>query len=210
MIELFKSQYLLPTKEFRCLSMLLAIHHFPKSSQNALGKMTHLSSSMVNNYIKDLKGKHLIYSAGSTNRSQSYHLTEKGKNELSNLFFSYSAEIVQMYSAIKLEIKKVLSIYHERGIRNVILFGASETAEIVYTVLKGLEFSVVGVVDSDQSKVGKKFNGCIIKNPSDIPEIEFDAIVISSFGKQEEILNFLKDHIGIACEIIRLANLSLG
>ncbi len=210
MVKPFISDFLLPTTEYRKMALLFAINESPDSSQHALGRITRLSSSMVNNYIKDLKTNHLIYSAGNTNRTQSYHLTEKGKNELSTLFFSYSAEIVRMYSAIKTEIKKVLSGYYEKGIRNIILFGASETAEIVYIVLKGLDFSIVGVVDSDLSKVGERFNGCVIKNPSDIPEIENDAIVISSFGKQQEIYRFLKDIVSNNQEIIKLSDLDLN
>jgi len=210
MIELSLSNYLLPTKNFRILSILFAINESPESSQHMIARKTNLSSSMVNNYIKILKSGQLIYSSGNTNRTQSYHLTKKGNTELSSQFFSYSAEIVQMYSAIKSEIKKVLRVYYERGIRNIILFGASETAEIVYTVLKDLDFSIVGVVDGDLNKVGERFNGCTIQKSTDVTEMKSDAIVISSFGRQQEIYKFLQGILNRDQEIIKLTDLDLN
>ena len=55
MIEPFRSTFLTPTKKYRRLSILLTILDSSAVSQHKMAKMTHLSSSMVNNYIKELE-----------------------------------------------------------------------------------------------------------------------------------------------------------
>ena len=90
MIKPFGAHYLSPTKEFRKLSVLLSIHHTPEISQHAIGKHAHLSSSMVNNYIKQFKAEGLITVTGETNRTQRYHLTRDGHRVLKESLLAYS------------------------------------------------------------------------------------------------------------------------
>jgi hypothetical protein len=60
---------------------------------------------------------------------------------------------------------------------------------------------IIGVVDSDDSKQGRIFNGLEIKPPEEIHIIRPDAVVITSFGRQEEIFQQVSklcgDHIRI-------------
>ena len=156
MIEPFGSHYLSPTKEFRKLSVLLSIHDAPEISQHAIGKDTHLSSSMVNNYIKKFKQDGLITVTGNTNRTQQYHLTRDGHRELRESLLSYSTEIVQLFGSVKLEISKILEGYYDEGIRTIALFGAAETAEVTHAAIKKTHLVIIGVVDSDKEKHGKR------------------------------------------------------
>ena len=201
MIIPFKSVFLSPTKAFRRLSLLYAVHDQPNISQHAIGRIAHLSSSMVNNYFKRFKVEKLVRVSGKTNRTQSYHLTEEGRGFLRNSLLSYSAEIVQMYGAVKREIATILRSFYKDGIRTVVLFGAAETAEVVHAALKETDLVMIGVVDNDTSKQGKPFNGLIIQPPEKLKEIKPDAVLITSFGKQEEIFadirSLLEDQIPI-------------
>lgn len=205
MIEPFKSKYLLPTKEFRCLSVLFAINESSESSQSDIGEKTHLSSSMVNNYIKSFKQDNLITVTGDTNRTRSYFLTDKGRGVLSKLLMGYSAEIVQLYSAVKHEISLILNGFYDEGIRTVVLFGAAETAEIVHAAIKATDLVVIGIVDSSKEKQGKPFNGLTIRKPEDIRRIKPDGVVITSFARQEEIYN---DVLTLVDDRIKIKKLS--
>ena len=201
MIEPFNSRFISPTKDFRRLSVLFAINESPENSQNDIGEKTNLSSSMVNNYIKDFKQEGLITVTGATNRTQNYFLTDKGRAVLFELLMGYSAEIVQLYSTVKHEISHILGGFYDEGIRTVVLFGAAETAEIVHAAIKATDLVVIGIVDSSREKQGKPFNGLTIRKPEDIRRIRPDGVIITSFARQEEIyhdvLKLVDDRIKI-------------
>jgi DNA-binding MarR family transcriptional regulator len=208
MISPFNSKFLSPTKLFRRLSVMLSINEKPHKSQHAIGLETHLSGSMVNNYIKTLKREGLLRVSGKTNRTQRYHLTPEGDKMLRGALLSYSAEIVQMYGTVKRELANILHGFYDEGIRTVVLFGAAETAEIVHAALKETRLAMVGVVDSDPAKHGRPFNGLMIKSPESILKIAPDAVVITSFGRQEEIYGTVKKVVGKGIQIKKLSDIN--
>ena len=187
--------------------MLLSIHNSPKASQHQIAKGTHLSSSMVNNYIKLLKQEQLITISGKTNRTQSYHLTASGIDDLKESLLSYSAEIVQLYASVKLKVTQILNGFYNEGIRTIALFGVAETAEVVHAALKDTNLVMIGVVDSDLTKQGKPFNGLFIQSPDQLKQIRPDAVVITSFARQEEILRDVKKLVGKDIKVKKLSDL---
>jgi DNA-binding MarR family transcriptional regulator len=207
MIHTPDSRFLTPTKELRRLSILLAIQGDTEVSQHKIAQVAHLSSSMVNIYIKELQQENLITITGHTNRTQRYHLTSSGQSELMNLLLSYSAEIIQIYGATKREIAKKLNSTAQGAIRTLALFGAAETAEVVHAAIQDTPFSITAVVDSDRAKQGKRFNGFRIQPPEFLHEHAVDAIVITSFGRQEEIFLEIRKLLGDAIRVIKLSEL---
>jgi DNA-binding MarR family transcriptional regulator len=207
MIKQVESAFLSPTKKSRRLSVLQAIHDEPESSQHAIGKTTRLSSSMVNNYIKRLKEEGLITISGDTNRTQSYHLTSDGQKDLRQALLHYSADIVQLYGSVKREIARILTGFYREGIRTIVLFGAAETAEVVHLAIKETQLVMIGVVDSDESKHNKPFNGLFVQPPEEIKRIKPDAVIITSFARQEEIFKYLKKIVGKKTKIKKLSDL---
>ena len=207
MIQPFTSKFLNPTKKLRRLSILSTVNNNPNISQHKTGKLTRMSSSMVNNYMKEFQENKLIKVNGSTNRNQSYHLTPAGQSELISSLLSYSAEIIQLYGASKRELSKRLHNIHSEGISSVILFGIAETAEIVHTAIKETQMKVKAVIDSDPKKQGKPFNGHTILPPKELKNITADAIVITSFGKQEEIYKYIRRIVGEQVKIKKLSDL---
>ena len=184
---------------------MLAINGGPRKSQHAIGLETHLSGSMVNNYIKMFKREGLLKVHGKTNRTQSYHLTDLGRKVLRKDFLTYSAEIVRLYGAVKSEISVILQEFHNDGVRTVALFGVAETAEVVHAAMKQTDLAIVGVVDSDPKKQGKHFNGLMIQAPEMLRQMHPDAVVITSFGRQEEIYESVKNLVQKGVKIKRLS-----
>ena len=207
MIQPFQSKFLTPTKKFRRLSVLSAIRSAPRISQHKIAEIIYLSSSMVNNYMKELEKHGLITVSGNSNRTQEYHLTSSGRDELISLLLSYSAEIIQLYGGAKREIVEKLRYLHFEGIQTVALFGAAETAEVVYAAIKETSLTVIGMVDSDRVKQGKPFNGLTIRAPEELSEINADAVVITSFGRQEEIYERVRRLVGKEIKILKLSDL---
>ena len=161
---------------------------------------------MVNNYIKCLKEEGVITVSGKTNRTQSYHLTASGKTELRESLLAYSSEIVRLYSAVKEEIAEILRSFYDDGIRTLVLFGVAETAEVVYAAIKESSLVVIGVIDSDPTKQGKPFNGLIVQKPETLEQIDPDAVVITSFGKQEEIHERILQLVGDKIKVKKLSD----
>ena len=179
----------------------------PNSSQHHIAEKSHLSSSMVNIYIKELKQAGLITVSGKTNRTTEYHLTEKGQKKLFQDFISFSSEAVQIYAAVKREIIRLLKRYETNGIRTVVLYGASDTAEVVVSAIPHTRLVVIGIVDGDPAKQGHLFNGTLIQAPETISQIDPDAVLITSFAHQDEIYNNIKMIIDDNIEILTLTEL---
>ncbi|MBF0200687.1 MAG: winged helix-turn-helix transcriptional regulator [Desulfamplus sp.] len=207
MIEPYHSKYLSPSKEFRKLSLLLLIKDGANISQHTLAEKSHLSSSMVNVYIKDLADEALITVSGKSNRTIRYHLTEKGKKFLYKNFLEFSAETVQIYASVKREIIRLLRQFESLGIKNIVLYGASDTAEIVTAAIQHTQITVIGVIDSDPAKHGKIFNGHTIRSPEAIKSIIPDGILITSFAHQNEIHDNIEKLASPGVQILKLANL---
>jgi predicted transcriptional regulator len=207
MIKPFHLTFLSPTKQSRLLSVLYSIFDEPHSSQHKIANNTNLSSSMVNNYIKWLKQEGLITIQGKTNRTKQYHLSESGRVMLRQSLLDYSAEIVRLYGSAKSEIANILTLFYSDGIRTIVLFGVAETAEIVYAAVQQTALDIVGVVDSDPQKHGRRFNGMEIQSPGAIQTIQPDAVVITSFGKQEEIYRQVRMIVGTTIKIIKLSDI---
>ncbi len=207
MIQPFNASFLIPTKKFRRLSVLLAIHNDPNISQHKIAQASHLSSSMVNNYIKSLKGEGLVRMSGKTNRTQAYYLTGPGRTELMSLLMAYSTEIIQFYGGAKRELTKRFEQIVAEGIETILLFGVAETAEVVHASLKDLPLEIIGVIDSDPEKQGTHFNGLKIQPPEALDDLRADAVVITSFGKQEEIYETIRSVVAGDVKVIRLTDL---
>jgi len=206
MIQPFSSEFLAPTKRFRRLSVLLAIHDSSRVSQHQIARIARLSSSMVNNYIKELHEQRLIKITGDTNRTQRYYLTPSGREMLISSLLSYSSEIIQLYGGAKRQLSKRLQRIHEEGIRTVALFGAAETAEVVLAAIRETPLTVMAVMDNDSAKQGKPLNGLIVQKPESLSKIEVDAVVITSFGRQEEIHNDVRRYVGDGMKVVRLSD----
>jgi predicted transcriptional regulator len=204
MLTAIHSNYLNPTKRSRRLSVLMSIRNEPSASQHKIAKCANLSSSMVNNYIKCLKAEGVITVSGKTNRTQSYHLTPDGQNELRESLLAYSSEIVQLYSAVKCEVTQIMDGFYQEGIRTLVLFGVADTAEVVFTAIKNTPLIVIGVVDSDPAKHGQPFNGLIVQQPPKLEEISPDAVVITSFGQQDEIHECIRELVGDKIKVLKL------
>ena len=181
-LQFFKSSPL-----FKRLLILTALEQNPAISQHTLGQEVGLTSSMVNNYIRDLSENRLISIKGTTNRTMSYNLTPKGIRERMSLLISYNLETTVLYMDAKKEFSRRLQKIYEEGIHRAVLFGAGETAEIIYNASQSQKLKIIGVVDNDPTKQGKLFGNLIIKPPRCIEEIKPDAVIIASVGRQEEI-----------------------
>jgi predicted transcriptional regulator len=172
---------------FKRLLILAAIEKDPHISQNNLAQEVGLTSSMINNYIRELSKEELISIQGKTNRTMSYNLTPRGTKGKMSLLIAYTVETTALYLDAKQEFARKLQEVYDEGIHNAVLFGAGETAEILYNASKSLDLEIIGIVDNDPEKQGKLFGNLIIQTPEFIERINPDGVIIASIGRQDEI-----------------------
>lgn len=207
MINIDRSQFLLPTKAFRRLTILLTIHHSPSISQHKIAQETNLSSSMVNSYIKQLTGSGTVTVSSRNNRDCNYRLTRKGRVELTALLMGYSAEIVQFYAQTKNEIsKRIAALVNGKMQSRFVLYGASETCELVMRALENFpQVEIAAIVDSVSQRQGEDFNGFTVQNPETIAALKPDCVLITSYAKQDEIYDATKHLEQEGIKVQRLA-----
>lgn len=184
---LIEKEFLKPTKKSRTLAILENLSLDSDVSQNDLSQDILLSSAMVNKYIKELREDGLIEFQPLDGKSIRYELTAAGQERRHHLLGQYCAEIVQIYTALKHMIATRLAPLQASRASNLVLFGASETCEVTISALKNLELRILAIVDNDREKQGRLFHGHVVYPPQVMENIPFDAVVITSFGRQDEI-----------------------
>jgi len=179
--------YFKPSKEARVLSLLDSLAWDTGLSQQELGRRTHLSGAMANQYLKKMRNADFLRFEPVNGKSFRYVLTPEGEEERRRMFATYSSEIVCIYTALKDSIKKRMDVLREKGIRKISLFGASETCEVVLSAIGDGPFQVVAVLDNDPEKHGKLFHGHVVSPPHVLETVFCQAVVVTSFGQQREI-----------------------
>ena len=186
------SEFLQPSKDLRILHVLLEIANQPDLSQHELARRVRLSSSQVNNYVKELKDRGLVDIKGNTNRTFRYFLTQEGEREKETALIAYSVDVMQLYGRVKRELAKKIQHVVREGMKTAVLFGAAETGEVVLVASKETGLKVLGVSDNDPQKHGKRFGDFTIISPLEVERLRPDGVLITSFGRMNEIFESLK------------------
>ena len=180
-------QFFKPSKDGRVLAILDYLHRDSGLSQNLLGQRTHLSGAMINQYLKGLQDERLISFQPVNGKSYRYTLTSQGEQTRRSMFSAYASETVHIYTALKTLILEKLEPLSKKNHSNIVLFGAAETCEVVLTALRDTDVKIVAIIDNDPQKHGDIFHGHVISPPEVLDTIHCHAVVITSFGKQDEI-----------------------
>tara|TARA_Y100001978_G_C23678979_1_gene427973 strand:- start:658 stop:1314 length:657 start_codon:yes stop_codon:yes gene_type:complete len=186
--------YLKPSKSTRVLAILEALTRDSGLSQFELGRRLNLSGAMVNQYLKQLQSEGLVEFMPVNGKSYRYTLTDVGHQMRRQMFSEYSSETVRLYTTIKDFVVNRLSPLLMEGKTRLALFGAYETCEVVLSALRDTDFHIMALLDNDTKKQGQLFHGHVVSAPHVLDLVECDAVVITSFGKQDEIFEQLKPY----------------
>ncbi|TKB33163.1 MAG: hypothetical protein E8D51_08080 [Nitrospira sp.] len=156
-------------------------------SQQELGRQIGVSSAMAHNYVQALVDHGYVMTSGETNRSMRYLVTATGRIRLATLMREYASEIARMYSIAKTEVEKRLHQLWKEGIQAVVVFGAAETGELIYSAVKSTPMRIVGWVDNDVAKHQQRFGDLTVCPPDTIESCRPDAVLIASSGQTDDI-----------------------
>jgi DNA-binding MarR family transcriptional regulator len=183
-----------PTSELKILLLLEQIQNSNNITQGKLAHYIHSAPSMINTYIKQLEKEGFLVKNKKTKRNVEYIITKKGNDRKNYLLVTYMNELIELYNVTKENIKLFIRNLENKGIKNVVFYGAGETAKVIIKVLKDMDdlnLKLLFLVDDDEKKQGKSFEGYRVDNPIKIKEQKLEAVIITSCIYENEIKNNL-------------------
>jgi predicted transcriptional regulator len=152
-------------------------------TQRTLSSNLNIALGLVNTYIKRLAKKGYIkITKGPMNRVK-YALTRKGFTHRVSLTYSYMQSSIYYFKHARQRIDDVYVRMITAGARNILIWGDGEIAELSYISMRGLPLNLVGVVDGKSRD--DDFFGPTIYSFKDVSNLNYDAILIASFDKEE-------------------------
>ncbi len=156
----------------------------PLITQRVLSSRLGIALGLVNTYIKRFAKKgHIKITTIPKNRVK-YILTPKGFSEKVRLTYEYMRYSIDYFKDIRLRIDNIYRQMIASGVKDFLIWGDSEVAELCYISMRGLPLNLVGVIDSKRADKG--FFGHNIYSFKDFPMLNYDAILITSFNNEEE------------------------
>jgi len=150
-------------------------------SQRALAGKLGIALGLVNSYIKRLYKKgHIKIKTLPKNRIK-YIVTPQGFAEKARLMYTYMGHSIKYFRELRITIERVYARMLADDIRSILLWGDGEIAELCYISTRGLPLKIVGVVS--ENKIDNGFFGYHVYVVSDIDDLEYDAILVSSIDE---------------------------
>lgn len=182
-----RKQYFAPGKDTWVLAILEALSRESDLSQRDLGRLLNISGAVINQHLRELNERKLIVFEARNGKSYRYVLTPAGEALRQEMATRCSTEAIHIYTGLKALVRQRLTRLTEAGIGRIVLFGASETCEVVLSVLGDMPFKVMALVDNAPEKQGTLFHGYVVSPPQILASVDCQAVLITSFGRQAEI-----------------------
>lgn len=165
------------------LRLLEEIEKDPSPTQRSLSSRLDIALGLVNAYIKRLANKGYIkIKKGPMNRIK-YALTPKGFAHRVDLTYHFMQSSISYFKDARQRIDTIYRQMIRDGVKTILIWGDGEVAELAYISVRGLPLSLVGVVDG--ASHDSDFFGHVIYSFEDVPSLNYDAILIASFDKEE-------------------------
>lgn len=153
-------------------------------TQRTLSNKLDIALGLVNTYIKRLCKKGYIKVTTIPKNRVKYILTPKGFAEKVRLTYEYMHYSINYFKDIRHRIDSIYKKMIASGVKDIIIWGDGEVAELSYISMRGLPLNLVGVVDSKREDNG--FFGHNIYSFEDFQGLNYDAILVTSFGEEEK------------------------
>lgn len=191
-----KNIFFKETKIYKEYMLLDLIQKNKNITQRELSSKINAAVSVVNVYIDKCVNNSYLIKEAITSKNIKYIITSKGIERKKVLNIGFLNATQKLYKEAKENVMLFLNEIYSKGLSNIILYGAGEVAEIFLQTINEdntLPLNVVGVIDDDINKQGKKIINTLIFSKEDIKEIKHDAILIASYTNHKAILNKLKE-----------------
>jgi DNA-binding MarR family transcriptional regulator len=152
-------------------------------TQRTISGNLNIALGLVNVYIKRLAKKGYIkIKKGPMNRVK-YALTPKGFSHRVDLTYHFMKSSINYFRDARQRIDIIYQQMIQDGIKTILIWGDGEVAELAYISLRGLPLNLVGLVDGKTHN--NDFFGHTIFSFENVSALQYDAILIASFDKEE-------------------------
>jgi DNA-binding MarR family transcriptional regulator len=155
-------------------------------SQRALADNLGIALGLVNAYIKRLYSKGYIKIKNLPRNRIKYIITPKGFAEKAKLTYNYLHHSINYFKDARKKIEHAYAVMLASGVRNVLLWGDGEIAELCYISARGLPINIVGVIGEKNIENG--FFGHHVYSEDAARSIEYDAVLVSSLDMRDKIM----------------------
>lgn len=190
------TEFLTPTAKLKQLLLLQHIEGNPDTTQKKMAKAISAAPSMVNYYLDEYEEEKYIERIYISAKIVKYKITEEGIKRKNYLLLTYLHELLKLYKLAENNVDGFLDHLEQVGYRRILLYGAGEVAETILGIVRARKDSclkVLGVIDDDLVRQEKRLLGFEVISREEIMDSEHDAIVITSYTFEDEIMNKLKD-----------------
>jgi DNA-binding MarR family transcriptional regulator len=175
------------------LGLLDAVEHDRAHSQRHLASELGIALGLVNAYLKRCVKKGLVKVRQAPARRYAYYLTPKGFAEKSRLTVEYLSNSFSFFRQAKGDCSDLFRLAKARGVRNVVLIGQSELAEIAALCAMEQGLGIVGLVDEN---IRGRFMGAPVVGSIDDMPVSFDAVMITDVKNARSISEALVARMG--------------
>jgi DNA-binding MarR family transcriptional regulator len=147
-------------------------------SQRRIAEELGIALGLVNAYLKRCVKKGLVKVSEAPARRYAYYLTPKGFAEKSRLTVEYLSASFSFFRQAKADCTQVFAQAKERNLRNLVLVGKSDLAEIAILSAVDSGLSIFAIVDPAADET--TFVGKPVINGYDRLTEPFDAVVITN------------------------------
>lgn len=175
-----QEKFLKPTEHLRNLQLLEEVSKDSAISQRKLSIHLGVALGVTNACLKRMIKRGYIRARGINHKRIAYYLTPRGFQEKTRLAYHFLQHNITYYIELKKNIASKLHSLAASGVKRVIFYGAGEAMEIAYITMQEIPIDLIGIVDDNPIKQGKRLFGFIIQNPNVISELRPDAIITTS------------------------------
>ncbi len=154
-------------------------------TQRALADRLGIALGLVNAYVKRLYKKGFIKVKNLPKNRVKYIITPKGFAEKAKLTYGYMNRSIDYFRDVRQKIEQTYALMMASDVRNIVLWGDGEVAELCYISTRGLPLKIVGVVATRTRVVAdsgreKGFFGHDVYSIENVNGIKYDAILVAS------------------------------
>jgi FlaA1/EpsC-like NDP-sugar epimerase len=189
-----QEKFLKPTEHLRNLKLLEEVSKDSAISQRKLSIRLGVALGVTNACLKSMIKKGYIRARGINHKRIAYYLTPRGFQEKARLAYHFLQHNVTYYIELKRNIASKLRSLVVSGVKRVVFYGAGEAMEIAYITMQEIPLDLIGIVDDDPAKQGRRLFGFTIQSPKTINELRPDAIIVTSIRYRDEIIKKLNDN----------------
>lgn len=171
------------------LAVMEALENREEITQRELSKVTGLNLKKVNYCLHKLLGRGYVkfqrVRHNPDKRAYLYILTPSGLRAKSQLTYRFVKFTLEFYNEMVAKLQRALGEMSRETVKRVVLFGATDVAQILIDMLEIEKIDLVGIVDDSLEVLD--FNGFPVIPGEKLADFQWDGILITSLENLEEV-----------------------